>query len=299
MHEALLDQVRFDHVLDGVALLADCRGQVVQPHRAAREALDDGLEQLAIHQVEAGRIDVEHRERGRGRSQVDSSPVLHLGIVAYPAQQAVGDARGATGATCDLVARSRIDVGAQQACRAGDDRREVRGVVELESRDDAEAIAQRVGQHARARGCADQRERLQVELDGSRRWSLADQDVDLEVLECWIEDFLDHRGQAMDLVDEQHVVALEVGQHRREVARALEHRAGGLAQVHTHLRGDDVRERGLAQTRRTEQQHVVERLAALAGRTDEDVELLACLGLADVLGQRARAQRALDLLLVG
>ena len=66
----------------------------------------------------------------------------------------------------------------------------------------------------------------------------------------------------MDLVDEQHVLRLEVGEHRGEVARALEHRAGGLAQVDAELARDDVRERGLAQARRAEQQHVVERLAA-------------------------------------
>ena len=68
----------------------------------------------------------------------------------------------------------------------------------------------------------------------------------------------------MDLVDEQHVVRLQVGQQRGQVAGALDHRAGGLAQVDAQLVGDDVRERGLAQARRAEDQHVVERLAALA-----------------------------------
>jgi hypothetical protein len=66
----------------------------------------------------------------------------------------------------------------------------------------------------------------------------------------------------MDLVDEQHVVRFEVGQHRGQVAGALQHRARGLAQVDAHLVGDDVGQRGLAQARRAEQQHVVERLGA-------------------------------------
>jgi hypothetical protein len=44
----------------------------------------------------------------------------------------------------------------------------------------------------------------------------------------------------MDLVDEQHVVRLEVGQQRGQVAGALEHRPGGLAQVDAQLVGDDV-----------------------------------------------------------
>jgi hypothetical protein len=140
------------------------------------------------------------------------------------------------------------------------------GGVELQPGDDAEAVAQRIGQHAGARGGADQREGRQVELDRARRRAFADHDVDLEVLQRRVEDFLDHRAQAVDLVDEQHVVRFEVGQQRGQVAGALQHRAGGLAQIDAHLGGDDVRQGGLAQARRAEQQHVVERLAALARR---------------------------------
>ena len=47
----------------------------------------------------------------------------------------------------------------------------------------------------------------------------ADHDVDLEVLERRIEDLLDDRRQPVDLVDEQHVARLEVGEDRGEVAR--------------------------------------------------------------------------------
>ena len=72
--------------------------------------------------------------------------------------------------------------------------------------------------------------------------------------------------QAMDLVDEQHVARLQVGEQRGEIAGPLEHRTGGLAQVHAELVRDDVRERGLAQPGRPEDQHVVERLAALDAR---------------------------------
>ena len=61
-----------------------------------------------------------------------------------------------------------------------------------------------------------------------------------------VEDFLDHRAEAVDFVDEQHVVRFEVGQDRRQVAGAFEHRAGGLAQVDAHFGGDDVRQRRLA-----------------------------------------------------
>ena len=100
----------------------------------------------------------------------------------------------------------------------------------------------------------------------------------------------------MDLVDEEHVIAVEPGEQGRQVAGAFQHRAGGLLQVHAHLGGDDVRQRGLAQPRRAEQQHVVQRLLAPSAGLDEDVELLADLALAHVVGQSARAQRLFQLL---
>src|SRR5207248_6520690 len=85
---------------------------------------------------------------------------------------------------------------------------------------------------------------------------------------------------------------------RGEIARALERRTRGLAQVHAELARDDVRERGLAEARRAEEQHVIERFGARARRGDEDLELAAHLLLPDVLGERRRPERALELLLL-
>ena len=109
--------------------------------------------------------------------------------------------------------------------RARDDAGEVVDRVELEPLHDAEAVAQRGGQQARPRRRADQRERRQVELDRARRGTLADHDVELEVLHRRVQDLLDDRRQAVDLVDEQHVARLQVGEDRGEVTRPLEHRA--------------------------------------------------------------------------
>ena len=112
--------------------------------------------------------------------------------------------------------------------------------VELQALHDAEAVAQRRGQQTGARGRADQRERLQRQLDGTRGGTFADHDVELEVFHRRIQHFFDHGREAMDLVDEQHVARLQVGQQRREIAGPLEHRTGGLAQVHAEFVGHDV-----------------------------------------------------------
>jgi hypothetical protein len=141
------------------------------------------------------------------------------------------------------------------------------GGVELEPLHDAEAIAEWRRQQAGPGRRADERERRQVELDRARRGTFADYDVELEVLHRRVQYFLDHRAQPMDLVDEQHVVGLEVGQDRGEIARAFEDRARCLAQADAHLVGDDVCKRRLAEARRAEdEQDMIERLAALAGR---------------------------------
>src|SRR5690606_11562885 len=52
-HVALLDQIGFQHILDGAALLADGGRQVVDSDRAAVELLDDGQQQAAVLLVEA------------------------------------------------------------------------------------------------------------------------------------------------------------------------------------------------------------------------------------------------------
>ena len=67
---------------------------------------------------------------------------------------------------------------------------------------------------------------------------------------------------------------------------------------HAHLARDDVRQRRLAEARRAEQQHVIERFAARFRRLDEDGNLAANLFLADVFIQLLRSQRALQRVLL-
>jgi hypothetical protein len=293
---ALLYQVGLDHaaVLDGVARFADRRCKVVHADRAAIELVDDGAEQLAVHQVQSEAIHVQHGQCGVGHRARDGTVCLHLCVVAAAAQQAIRDTRRAARAARDFDAAGVIHRTVEQPRRASHDQRQFVGGVELEPGDDAEAVAQRIGQHAGARRCTDQRERRQVELDRTRSRAFADHDVDLEILQRRVEDFLHHRTQAVDFVDEQHVVRFEVAEDGGKVAGALQHRAGGLTQIDPHFGRDDVRQCGLAETRRAEQQHVVERFVPRPCRGHEDVELFADLGLADVFIEPLRAQRALQ-----
>ena len=98
----------------------------------------------------------------------------------------------------------------------------------------------------------------------------------------------------MNLVDEEHVALFEVADDRGEVAGALDRRPRGRAHVDPELARDDMGERGLAQSRRPREQHVVEDLAALARRLDRHAEDFLSALLADELAERARAQREIE-----
>ena len=175
----------------------------------------------------------------------------------------------------------------------GEDRGELVGHVVVEPRDEAEAVAQRTGDEAGACGRADEREAREVQADRARRRTLADDDVELEVLHRGIEHFLDRPRQPVHLVDEQHVTVVEVREDRGEVARPLEGGAARRLEARLHLGRDDPGQARLAEAGRTGEEHVVDRLTALPGRAQHDLEVLAQAGLADELVEAPRPQRRL------
>ena len=173
---------------------------------------------------------------------------------------------------------------------------QIRHVIELQALHDAEAVAQRRSQRAGARGGTDQRKRRQVELDGARRRAFADHNIQLIIFHRRIEHLFHHRRETVDLINKQHVVRFEIGQHRRQIARLLQHRAGGGAQIDAHLIGDNIGQRGFPQPRRAENQQVIQRIAAQFRRLDENFHLLAHLRLAHILREQLRADSAVEIL---
>ena len=106
----------------------------------------------------------------------------------------------------------------QFARRRHDDTAKLFRLVEFEPHRNAEPVAQRRRQQARARGSADQREGRKVQPHGSGRWPLPDHDVEGIVFHGGIKDFLHDRRQAVNLVDEQDIVRLKIGEDRGQVA---------------------------------------------------------------------------------
>ena len=99
----------------------------------------------------------------------------------------------------------------------------------------------------------------------------------------------------MDLIDEEDVTLLETGEDRRHVALPLDRGAGDGPDADAELVADDVRERGLSETRRAGKKDVVERLASPFRRLEGDRQLLLRALLADEVVERLRTERALEL----
>ena len=171
----------------------------------------------------------------------------------------------------------------EDAGRPEHDGLELDRVVQVEPADEPEPVAQRAGHQAGAGGGADQGEPGQVEADAPRRRALADQDVELEVLHRRVEDLLHGAVHAVDLVDEEDVALLEVGEQGGQVAGPDQHRPRRDPEPDAELGGDDAGQRRLAEARGAGEQQVVGGLLALERRLDDDAQVLGQLALADEL----------------
>ena len=110
----------------------------------------------------------------------------------------------------------------------------------------------------------------EVDPDGARGRPFADDEVELEILHGGIEDLLDRRVEAMDLVDEEDVALLEIGEERGKVPRLGDDGPRRGAEVDAELARDDLRERRLAEAGWADEEDMVEGVAACTGRLDED-----------------------------
>ena len=238
-------------------------------------------------------VDAEQCEAFVGDGRGDGAAAAHLGNVAHSLQQPVGDARRASRPRRHLVRAAGVDVDREDGGRPVHDLLEVVDRVVVDPPHIAEAIAERAGDQAGAGGGANQRERRQAEANRAGRRALAQHEVELEVLHGRIEDLLHGPAQAVDLVDEQHVTLVQIGEDGGQVAGPYERRPRRDAQVDAHLGGDDGRERGLAGAGWAGEQQVVGRLLAAARRFQQDRQSLAQLGLAHELVEPPRAERDL------
>src|SRR5918999_201168 len=195
----------------------------------------------------------------------------------------------------DLGGRVPCDRDVEDPGGAPYDLRQVLRRVVVQARREAEPLSERQRHPARAGGGAHEREPWQLQPDRAGRRSFPEDDVEVEILEGRVQHLLDRPWHPVDLVHEQDVALLQVGQDRRQVAGAIERRPGRGLVPRAHLVRDDASERRLAETGRTAEEEVVDALAALAGTVDQEVQLLLHPLLSDELPQGPRTERDVEL----
>ena len=193
------------------------------PPNCAAQRAEDG----AVDLVEAALVDAEQRQAVAGRCRRRSAPSARTSAKSRTRRSRRLAMRGVPRLRRAIShAPSSSMVHVEDAGGAGDDGLELVGVVVVEPGDEPEAVAQRPGDEAGAGGGPDEREAAAgVSRMDEAAGPLPDHDVELEVLHGRVEDLLDGARQPVDLVDEQHVALVELGEDGGEVAGPLQRRA--------------------------------------------------------------------------
>src|SRR5438105_9617615 len=95
LHQALLDQIRFDDLLNRIARFAECRGKRLKANRTATKSFGNQGEIAAIKSIKAFVIDFEPGQCRICNHLIDFDSARYGGKIAYTLQQATGDARSA------------------------------------------------------------------------------------------------------------------------------------------------------------------------------------------------------------
>src|SRR5580704_16792832 len=231
LHEAKLDEIGLDDVLDRIARLGERGGDGLDSDRAATELDGDHVEITSIHLVEPNDVDVEQLERAVGERARHAVCAFDHGEVAHAPEQAPSDAGRAARAPGDLV---RAVIGKREADHAGaarDNALQLLCGVKIEPDRNAETIAQERGEKPGAGRRAYQGEPGEVDLHRARRRPGADDEVELEIFHRRIENLFDRWIETVTLVDEQHIPRLEIGELPGEVARLTDDGAGGRMEI--------------------------------------------------------------------
>jgi len=295
--EADLEEVGFDDVFESVSFIAKAGGDGFDAGGAAFVGGDEAAEEGAVEGVESEFIDFLDAERGLRGFDGDFSRAMDLGVVADAAEQAVGDARGASAAAADEFQSGVIEGEIQESGGAGEALLDIGEGPEFQVMLDSESGAERGADESCAGGGAEEGEGLEGNVDGFGVHAAIDGKIDLEVFHGGVDEFLDDGGQAVDFVDEEDVAFLEVGEDSHEVAGPDESRAAAGLDADAHFVRDAVGEGGVAQSGRAVEEGVLHGFASLFGGGVGDAEFFVELVLPDAVVEGFGAQGEVEFLL--
>jgi hypothetical protein len=157
-------------------------------------------------------INTEHVEGFLGDLPRDAAAGSNLREIAGTAQEPVGYARCAPAASSNFFGARVVHLNVQNFGGAMKDDEQIRGFVEIEPVNDAEARPKRCGDKSSAGRGTGKGEMIQVERVDARARSLADHQIDPKVFHRGIEDLFNRRLQAMDLIKEKDFALFEGSQ---------------------------------------------------------------------------------------
>jgi hypothetical protein len=294
IEEADLHEVRLVDLFDRPCVFADRSGDGGQSDRTSVELVQHGCQDLPVELVQAVSIDLEPLQRRRGGLGGDPISAIDLDEVPDPAKQTVRHARCTARAPGQLDRAVLVETESEYVGGSHRDPNEIGNTVVIQVVDDPETVPERGREQTVARGGTHQSETRKLEPHGAGARTVPDDEVEHTVLHRGIEDLLQSSTEPVDLVDEQHLAFLEVGDDCRQVASLLDRRPRGNPHRCVHLVGDHMGECGLSQSRRTVEQDVIERLAPHLCGLDENVEVRLDPLLTEILGEPARAQCTLE-----
>ncbi len=272
---ALHDEEGFMDLLQGAGFFADGDGEGGDTGGPTLVADGKGFEEAHVHLIEAIGINLKHVESGISGFAGDAAIRADLGVVPDPAEEVIGDARGAAGAAGDLEGAVREDLQLEEPGAAGDDVSKVSGLVVVQPQAEAEAAAEGAAEHAGAGGGADEGEAGQVELDGTGTGSLINDDVQPVVLQGGIKILFNGGLEAVNLINEEDVTALKISEEPGEVSGFFDHGAAGDLYIGVHLLRDDVSEGGLTESGRAAEEKMIQNVPAIFGGLHAELEALA------------------------
>ena len=127
-----------------------------------------------------------------------------------------------------------------------------------------------------------------------RARTLANNQVHAKIFHRRVQHFFHRRLQTVNFIQEEDFFFFERGQYRGQVAFALQQRAGAGFDRHVQFVGDDLRQRGLSKTRRSVEQHVVQRFSAAARGIDGNLNIFFDAFLPDIFVKAFRPHAHVD-----
>jgi len=166
------------------------------------------LEETFVDFVQTVLIDLKHLEGGNRGSSRGGALGTGERVITNPAEEVVGDARGASASPSDFGCGLWLQFDFQERGGALHDGRKIFDRVVVESVGDAESGAKWSTKKAGTCGSSNQRKAGKVKANRAGGGALIDDDIDTEIFDGGVKVLFDDFGESMNFIDEEDVPLL-------------------------------------------------------------------------------------------